>query len=95
METDLIKEERVELRISSKDKEFFKRAQLISGDKTFSSFILRILKKEAEAILAKNQTVLASERDRQLFIDAVFGLSEPGSNLVEAAKRYKKKKSDR
>lgn len=93
MEAPLSKDERIELRVSSADKRIFKRAQKLSGDKSFSSFIVRIVKKQAEKILTENDKIIATERDRQVFFDAVFGSTRPNQNLVEAAKRYKSKKS--
>lgn len=93
MEAQISKDERMELRVSSTDKRIFKRAQKISGDKSFSSFVVRIVKKEAEAIVSKNDRIIATEKDRQVFFDAVFGNVEPNQNLVAAAKRYKSKKS--
>jgi uncharacterized protein (DUF1778 family) len=38
MQVQLNKEERIEIRVSAKDKDRFKKAQELSGDKTFSSF---------------------------------------------------------
>ena len=92
MEAQESKEERIELRVSSTDKRIFKRAQKISGDKSFSSFIIRIVKKQAEEIVAKNDKIIATEKDRQAFFDAVFSIRKPNQNLVAAAKRYKSKK---
>ena len=89
MESQITKEERIEIRISSTDKRIFKRAQKLSGDKSFSSFIVRIVKKQAEEIVASSDRILATEKDRQLFFDAVFGDNKPNQNLIEAAKRYK------
>ena len=93
MEAQINKDERMELRVSSKDKRFFKKAQKLSGDKSFSSFVVRIVKKEAEAIISKNDRIIATEKDRQVFFDAVFGNLKPNQNLVAAAKRYKSKNS--
>ncbi len=93
MEAQLSKDERIELRISSDDKRIFKRAQKLSGDKSFSSFIVRVVKQQAEEIVAKHDRILSSEKDRKVFFDAVFGSSKPNQNLVEAAKRYKSKKT--
>jgi uncharacterized protein (DUF1778 family) len=87
------KDERIELRVSSTDKRIFKRAQKLSGDKSFSSFIVRIVKKEAEEIVAKNDRIIATEKDRQVFFDAVFNNTKPNQNLIAAAERYKSKKS--
>ena len=93
MEAQISKDERIELRVSSEDKRIFKRAQKLSGDKSFSSFVVRIVKKEAEAIVSKNDRIITTEKDRQVFFDAVFGNLKPHQNLVAAAKRYKSKKS--
>ncbi len=92
METQVNKGERIELRVSAADKRMFKRAQKISGDKSFSSFIVRILKQQAEEIVAKNDRIIASEKDREVFFDAVFSHAQPNQQLVEAAKRYKAQK---
>jgi uncharacterized protein (DUF1778 family) len=90
METQLKnKDERVEIRISSYDKRIFRKAQKLSGDKSFSSFILRIVKEQSEEIVAKKDRIIVSERDRKKFFDAVFGNGMPNQNLVEAAKKYK------
>jgi uncharacterized protein (DUF1778 family) len=93
MEEQLNKNERIELRVSSTDKRIFRRAQKISGDKSFSGFIVRVVKQQAEEIVAKNDRIIATEKDRQVFFDAVFGNTKPNQNLVEAAKRYKSKKN--
>jgi uncharacterized protein (DUF1778 family) len=89
METQVNKDERIEIRISSHDKRILQKAQKLSGDKSFSSFIVRIIKKQAEEIVTKNDRIIASETDREKFFDAVFGESQPNQNLVEAAKKYK------
>ena len=83
------KDERVEIRISSYDKRIFRKAQKLSGDKSFSSFIIRIVKEHSEEILVKKDRSIASERDRNKFFDAVFRDTKPNQNLVEAAKKYK------
>ncbi len=93
MEAQLNKDERIEIRISSNDKRIFQKAQKLSGDKSFSSFIVRIVKKQAEEIVAQNDRIIASERDREIFFEAVFGDSIPNEYLVAAAKKYKSQKS--
>jgi uncharacterized protein (DUF1778 family) len=93
MDAQLSKDERIELRVTSADKEMFIKAQKLSGDKSFSSFIVRVVKQQAEEIVAKNDRILATEKDRKVFFDAVFADSKPNQNLIEAAKRYKAKKA--
>gem|GEM_PF-650168 len=93
MEAQINKDERIELRVSSTDKKIFKKAQILSGDKSFSSFIVRVVKQKAEEILARYDRILVSEKDRHAFFDAVFGDPEPNQNLMEAAKRFKSRMS--
>lgn len=89
MEAQMDKNERIEIRISSHDKRMFQKAQELSGDKSFSGYVTRVLRKHAEEIVAKNEQIIASERDRNIFFDAVLRDSKPNTNLVEAAARYK------
>lgn len=87
------KNERLDLRVSAKEKVLFRAAQQLSGDSSISSFIVRIVKEQAEQIVAKSEQILASERDRKIFFDAVFGASAPNQNLKNAADRFLAKKS--
>lgn len=89
METQLKKDERIEIRISDQDKRIFKKAQKLSGDKTFSGFIIRAIRIHAEHIIAKEELILASKRDREIFFDAVFGDHVPNNQLIAAAKGYR------
>jgi uncharacterized protein (DUF1778 family) len=38
--------------------------------------------------------IIASEKDRQKFFEAVFGNNKPNQTLKEAAKRYKSKTAE-
>jgi uncharacterized protein (DUF1778 family) len=89
METQLNKDETIEITISSHDKRVFQKAQKLSGDKSLNSFIVRAAKTQAEEIIAKNNLIIASDRDREIFFDAVFRDSKPNPNLIETANRYK------
>lgn len=89
MKPEFNKDERIEIRVSSRDKEMFKQAQKLTGDKTFSNFVIRILRKQAEVIINEREKVLASNRDRKVFFDAVYGNMGPNDNLAEAARKFK------
>lgn len=82
------KDERIEIRLSAEDKALFKRVQKLTRDRSFSSFVIRVVKDYAQTIIAEHERILASERDRQIFFDAVFGNVVPNENLKEAGKRY-------
>lgn len=86
--TDMNKEERIELRVSSEEKAMFKRAQELSGDSSLSSFAVRLLKAESSRVITERNQILVSERDKKVFFDAVFNPSPPNEALIAAAIRY-------
>lgn len=91
METTTQKQERIEIRVSSYEKSLFKKAFKLSGDKTFSSYIVRNLKQVSEEVILKNDKIIASEEDRKVFLDALMNPPEPNQELLDAAFRYQDK----
>jgi len=89
MQAQSRKNERIDLRVTLEEKELFLKAHRISGDRTFSSFVTRIVKNRSSEIIAENQRILASEADRKLFFDALFSDQEPNEALKNAAKKYR------
>jgi len=89
MESSVEKNERIELRVSAADKALFQKAQRLSGDRSFSSFVVRVLKSHAREIISENDRILATEQDRQIFFDAVFGATKPNETLLAAVAKYK------
>ena len=89
MKTQIKKDERIEFRIAPEEKELFRRAQQLSGDKTFSGFITRIVRTRSIQIIEEKEKILASERDKEIFFKAVFEDSKPNNVLSEAAKKFK------
>jgi uncharacterized protein (DUF1778 family) len=91
MQVQLNKEERIEIRVSAKDKDRFKKAQELSGDKTFSSFLVRVLRQHSDKIISEKEKFLKSERDKEIFFNAVLEDAQPNYYLREAAERYNTK----
>ncbi len=89
MKTLARKGNRIDLRVSPEEKELFLKAQRISGDRTFSQFITRIIKAKSLEIVEENSKILASQRDREIFFNAIFSEQGPNQTLTEAAQRFK------
>jgi Uncharacterized protein conserved in bacteria len=85
LDTMPIKNERIEFRITSEDKELLKRAQELSGDTSFTNFLIRIAKKESEAIVSEYETILKSNEDKELFFKIVTSDADPGPNEALAS----------
>ncbi|HAR20835.1 MAG TPA: DUF1778 domain-containing protein [Cytophagales bacterium] len=89
MKAHRIKNERIDIRVTPEEKRMFLQAHKISGDRTFSGFVTRVIKTKSAEIIEENKKILASERDRKIFFDAIFSDQEPNQALKDAAKKYK------
>jgi len=88
MKTAEIKQSRFELRLSVEEREFFERASLISGYKTLSSFVLSAIRDRAKKIINDNEQILASQKDKEIFFNAILSNSESSEKLKQASKKY-------
>lgn len=92
MKTQIKKDDRIEFRVSPEEKRMFRRAQKLSGDKTFSGFVTRIVRTRSIEIIKEKEMILTSERDKEIFFKSIFTDSNPNQVLSKAAKRFKSNK---
>jgi uncharacterized protein (DUF1778 family) len=88
MDTSLSKNERFEIRLSAEERALFAKAQKLSGDRSISSFILRVVKNQAQEIVRQSELLTLTERDRNRFFELALSESTPNSKLKSAAARY-------
>jgi len=93
MKTTEIKQSRFELRLSAEDRLFFEKASMIGGYKTLSSFVLSAIRKQAKKIISDNEQILASQKDKEIFFNAILSNVEPSEKLKQASKKYLELKS--
>lgn len=93
MEPKIIHKARFDTRVSREQKELFELAATLGGFRTLTDFVISTLQEKAKIILEEHQTILASERDRRIFFDALLHPPKPNARLKAAAKRYKKANS--
>ena len=79
---------RFDVRLPKKQKEVIEQAASLSGYKSFSEFVIQTTFKAATSIVEKHNLILASEKDRKIFFDAIINPPKPNKNLITAAKRY-------
>ena len=89
MKTQGSKNERIDIRVTPEEKEIFLRAHRLSGERTFSAFITHAVRTRSYEIIEENERILASERDKRIFFNAILADQEPNQSLKEAAKKYK------
>jgi uncharacterized protein (DUF1778 family) len=80
---------RFDAKIPKIQKELFEYAASLGGFRTLTDFILNAAQEKATAIVQEYNTILASEKDRELFFDALINPQGPNQKLREAAERYK------
>lgn len=83
--------ERINARVPQEQKRHFEHAAQLGGFRTLTDFILDAAQQKADAIIREHQTVLASEKDRQIFFQEITSPAEPNEMLRKAAERYHEK----
>lgn len=80
---------RFDARISDKQKKFFEYAAALGGYKTLAAFIFHAAEVEAEKIVEKHNAIIASEKDREIFFNALMNPPKPSEKLKKGAQWYK------
>lgn len=86
---------RFDTRLSKEQKDYFEYAATLAGFKTMTDFVLSAAQQQADAIVEKHNTILASQKDQELFFDALINPQEPNDSLKIAASRFRNALSDK
>jgi uncharacterized protein (DUF1778 family) len=80
---------RFDAKIPKVQKELFEYAASLGGFRTLTDFIINAVQEKANTIIREHNTILASEKDQELFFDALMNPQGPNEKLRDAAERYK------
>lgn len=80
---------RFDTRLSLEQKVFFERAARIGGYRSLTDFVVLTVQEKAKEIISEKEQILASERDRELFFNAITNSPKANKNLINAANEYK------
>ena len=87
---DLKKEKtRFDIRLSKEQKMLFEKAALLGDYRSLTEFVIRAVQEKAKKIISEKEKVIASQRDSEIFFNAVVNSSKANNNLVKAANEYK------
>lgn len=81
---------RFDAKIPKVQKELFEYAASLGGFRTLTEFIVSAVQEKATAIIQEHNTILASEKDREIFFNALTDPAGPNKKLQDTAERYKK-----
>jgi uncharacterized protein (DUF1778 family) len=82
------KRNRLEARISDKEKELLKRAAELQGC-SLTEFVVRSAQEAARKALKEHQMMSLTTRDTEAFVKALLKPPAPSKRLKQAAERYK------
>lgn len=61
---------------------------VLGGYQRLTDFILKVIKEKEEEHSKNNEVIITSERDAEVFIDAIYTIQEPSIRLIMAFKEY-------
>jgi uncharacterized protein (DUF1778 family) len=85
----LTEKARFDAKIPKIQKEFFEYAASLGGFRTLTDFIINTVQEKANEIIQEHNTIIASEKDREIFFNAFMNPLGPNQKLRETAERYK------
>ena len=96
MATKVNKKERArfDTRLSVEQKQFFERAAVLGGYRSLTDFVLSAVQEKAKHIVEEREQVLASQKDSEVFFNAIMNAEKPNNDLSDAVKHYKNKVSE-
>jgi uncharacterized protein (DUF1778 family) len=80
---------RFDAKIPKAQKDLFEYAASLGGFRTLTDFIINAVQEKANTIIQEHNTIIASEKDREIFFNAVVNPAGPNQKLRDAAERYK------
>ncbi|NCP84774.1 MAG: DUF1778 domain-containing protein [Bacteroidetes bacterium] len=89
MNTTIKEQSRFNARLPKEQKELFEKAAFLGGYRNLTDFIVLTVQEKAKEIIKENEQIIASERDSQLFIDAILNPKKPSDTLKNAFDDYK------
>lgn len=87
-ESSLIKQDRIEVRVTAEQKALLLRAAELSG-RTLSELVIASAEQAAEALIRKHQIISLSVKDSRSFADALLNAPLPNAKLGAIAARFK------
>lgn len=83
------KKARFDTRVPKEQKVFFERAAIVGGYRSLTDFVVLTLEEKAKKIISEKKQIIASERDSEIFFNAITNSPKANKNLINAANEYK------
>ncbi|MEI6754480.1 MAG: DUF1778 domain-containing protein [Paludibacter sp.] len=88
MNTTAAEQARFDARLPKEQKQFFEKAAFLGGYRNLTDFVVRVVQEKAKEIIKEKEQIIASERDSQVFFDAITNPQKPSETLKNALVDY-------
>lgn len=78
----------VTLEVKKNKKSFFEKAAHLGGFRSLTDFVVLTVQERAHEIMEKHNQIIASQRDRNIFFDALLSPEKPNKALRSAAEVF-------
>ncbi|MGE4347196.1 MAG: DUF1778 domain-containing protein [Flavobacteriaceae bacterium] len=88
MSTTIKEQARFDARLSKEQKQFFEKAAYLGGFRSLTDFVILTVQEKAKEIVQEKEQIIASEKDSQIFFDAITNPKKPSETLKNALEDY-------
>ena len=85
------KKARFDTRLTKEQKKLMEKAARLGGYRSLTDFVLSTAQEQAIEIIKKREEILSSDKDSEIFFDAVTNPPQPNTELLNAANEYNEK----
>lgn len=86
----ILEKTRFDTRLPKEQKELFEYAATLGGFRNLTEFIIFSAQQQANLIVERHQSILASKKDGEIFFDVIMNPPAPTDTLKKAASNFKK-----
>ena len=84
-----IEKARFDTRLPKEQKAFFERAARLGGYRNLTDFIILTVQQRAQKIIRESEQIIESQKDSEIFFEAISNPQKPNQKLKDAANEYK------
>ncbi len=88
MNSTIVEQARFDARLPKEQKQFFEKAAYLGGYRNLTDFVVRVVQEKAKEIIKEKEQIIASERDSEIFFDAITNPQKPSDTLKNALSDY-------
>lgn len=81
---------RFDTRLPLEQKQLFEKAAMLGGYRNLTDFVILTVQNKAKEIIEEKERTIASEKDQEIFFDALVNPPKPNNDLRFAKGEYDK-----